>query len=172
MLNKLLAMGVKKPHGQVAPIHPMPPPLPLQMLRAREVVMRRFRPHLNALGLSDQQGRIIRILAETNELELGELSARTCIHAASLSRMIPRMHERGIVRRSRDDSDGRRVIVSITPEGRALFARIARLSEDIYADLAAEIGSVRMRELYRSLDALIELETLDASVDGSSEAEA
>jgi homoprotocatechuate degradation regulator HpaR len=128
----------------------------MQLLRARDAVMVRFRPHLKALGLTDQQGRILRVLAEAERLEMGELAERTCIHPASLSRIIPRLHKRGIVRRWKDRDDARRVAVSITTRGRASFAIILAESERIYADLAAEIGAGRMRALYRCLDILIE----------------
>ena len=142
------------------------------MLRAREAVMRRFRPFLRELGLNDQQGRIVRVLAEADQLEMGELAARTCMHPASLSRIIPRLVEQGIVQRWKDEDDGRRVMVAIAAGGRALFKVLARNSERIYAELAAEIGSVRMRDLYRCLDALIELEPdIDMADDDMDEAQ-
>ena len=43
--------------------------LPMQLMLAREAVMQRFRPHLTANGMTDQQWRIIRAL---NEVEAGE----------------------------------------------------------------------------------------------------
>jgi homoprotocatechuate degradation regulator HpaR len=144
--------------ARVVQMREIPPPLPLQMLRAREAVMRRFRPFLRDLGLNDQQGRIIRVLAEADQLEMRELSALTCIHAASLSRIIPRLVDEGIVQRWKDKDDARRVVVAIAPGGRAIFKVLARNSERVYAELASEIGSVRMRDLYRCLDALIELD--------------
>src|ERR1700733_509023 len=97
MSSKASRGAAKK--ARVAPLREIPPPLPLQMLRAREAVMRRFRPFLRDLGLNDQQGRIIRVLAEADQLEMRELSALTCIHAASLSRIIPRLVDEGIVQR-------------------------------------------------------------------------
>lgn len=127
----------------------------MQLLRARDAVMLRFRPHLKTLGLTDQQGRILRVLAEADRLEMGELAERTCIHPASLSRIIPRLHKKGIVRRWKDSDDARRVAVSITKRGRGIIAIILEESERIYADLAAEIGLGRMRELHRCLDILI-----------------
>ncbi len=133
--------------------------------------MRRFRPFLRDLGLNDQEGRIIRVLAEVDQLEMHELAALTCIHAASLSRMIPRLTERKLVTRWKDGQDARRVIVAIAPGGRAIFKILARNSERVYAELAAEIGSVRMRDLYRCLDALIETgETLGLDDDDRNEA--
>ena len=39
--------------------------LPIMLLRAREAVMKRFRPMLKAHGLSEQQWRVLRVLNET-----------------------------------------------------------------------------------------------------------
>jgi homoprotocatechuate degradation regulator HpaR len=127
----------------------------MQLLRARDAVMQRFRPHLRTQGLTDQQGRILRVLAETEQLEMSDLAVRTSIHPASLSRIIPRLEAKGIVRRSKVDADARRVLVAITKRGRAAVAPVIRASERIYAELAAELGPSRLKELYRALDMLI-----------------
>lgn len=127
----------------------------MQLLRARDAVMQRFRPHLRTQGLTDQQGRILRVLAETEQLEMSDLAVRTSIHPASLSRIIPRLEAKGIVRRSKVDADARRVLVAITKRGRSAVAPVIRASERIYAELAAELGPSRLKELYRSLDMLI-----------------
>jgi homoprotocatechuate degradation regulator HpaR len=127
----------------------------MQLLRARGAVMERFRPHLRKQGLTDQQGRILRVLAEAGRLEMSELAARTCIHPASLSRIVPRLHRKGIVRRAKIDADARRVLVSITARGRTVVEPVIRESERIYAALAAEMGPGRWRELHRCLDVLI-----------------
>ena len=43
--------------------------LPLMMLQAREQVIARFRPALNANGITEQQWRIVRLLLDTGPLE-------------------------------------------------------------------------------------------------------
>ena len=129
----------------------------MQLLRARDAVMQRFRPHLRKQQLTDQQGRILRVLAESERLEMGELAAHTSIHPASLSRIIPRLHRKGIVRRWKDGEDARRVSVSITKRGRAIIEPVIRQSERIYAELAAEMGPARWRELQRCLEVLMRI---------------
>ncbi|MGH7089402.1 MAG: MarR family transcriptional regulator [Stellaceae bacterium] len=127
----------------------------MQLLRARDAVMQRFRPHLRRQGLTDQQGRVLRTLAEVTVLEMGALAAYTCVHPASLSRIIPGLARKALVRRTKAARDGRRVLVSITPRGRTAIAPIIRESTRIYADLAAEMGPAPWRELHRSLEVLI-----------------
>jgi homoprotocatechuate degradation regulator HpaR len=138
------------------PIRTLSRALPMQLLRAREAVMQRFRPHLHELGFTDQQGRIMRTLADVEWIDMLELSRRCCIHPASLSRIIPRLDEKGIVRRRQDPNDARRVTVSLTKKGRSTFALLSFESEVIYADLGAALGVARLQELHRCLDALIE----------------
>ncbi len=130
--------------------------LPMQLMRAREALMQRFRPHLRSHGITDQQWRIIRVLVEIEELEILDLSARCCLHPASLSRILPNLDAAGLIARRAHAQDLRRVIVSITPQGRRLFDTIAPVSEKIYAEIARDIGPERMAQLYRALDEAIE----------------
>ncbi len=154
MTTKIRAKSAKTLH---APAHMLSKALPMQLLRAREAVMQRFRPHLHELGFTDQQGRIIRTLAEVDWIDMLELSRRCCIHPASLSRIVPRLDEKGIVRRRQSPDDARRVTVSLTKKGRSIFAQLSFESEVIYADLGTALGAARLQELHRCLDALIEI---------------
>lgn len=129
--------------------------LPMQLMLAREAVMQRFRPHLNAYGLTDQQWRIIRALNEVTELEIVELGKRCCLHAASLSRILPNMEQGGLLSRRANKDDQRRVIVSLTAKGRRLFETVAPESEAIYAALAREIGAQKLEQIYALLDDVI-----------------
>jgi hypothetical protein len=47
--------------------------LPLLMLQAREQVIGRFRPLLNANGVTEQQWRIVRLLLDTGPLEPNQI---------------------------------------------------------------------------------------------------
>ena len=126
--------------------------LPMQLMRAREAVMRRFRPHLLSRGFSDQQWRIVRALVDGGRLEIGALSAQCQIHPASLSRMLPTLARAGLVTRRTDRADQRRVVISITQRGRALFRSVAPESEAIYAAVERDFGVRRIGELYRLLE--------------------
>jgi homoprotocatechuate degradation regulator HpaR len=129
--------------------------LPMQLMLAREAVMQRFRPHLNARGLTDQQWRIIRALNEADDVEILDLGKRCCLHAASLSRILPKLQAEGLISRRDHRNDQRRVVVTLTAKGRRLFEALAPQSEAIYAALAREIGPARMEQIYRFLDDVI-----------------
>ncbi len=145
--------GETKP-GRNPSIRPFRRSLPMQLMRVRELVMQRFRPNLNAHGLTDQQWRIIRALAEEEALEILEVSSRCCIHPASLSRILPKLEAEGYLSRRTNKADQRRVIVSLTAAGKRFFETISPESETIYEALEQEIGSELLERLYQELDAV------------------
>lgn len=118
--------------------------------------MRRFRPHLRSHGLTDQQWRILRALAEQERVELLELSQRCMIQPPSLSRTVPALTERGLVRREDHPSDRRRALISLTDEGMALFREMSAESARIYRQLSADIGEETLTQVYRMLAGLID----------------
>jgi len=131
--------------------------LPMQLMLAREAVMQRFRPHLNARGLTEQQWRIIRVLNEVDEIEIVELGKNCCLHAASLSRILPKLEEEGLITRRSHRNDQRRVVVSLAAKGRRLFESLAPQSEAIYAALAREIGPAKLEQIYSLLEDMISI---------------
>lgn len=130
--------------------------LPLLLLVARENVIRQFRPVLNAHGVTEQQWRVLRVLAERGPTEPREL-VRVCgISSPSLTGMLSRMDDTGWVARKSIAGDQRRVLVSTTAKSRALVARIAPQVDAIYARIEAQLGTDFKRRLYDCLDRLIE----------------
>ena len=129
--------------------------LPMVLLRARETVMERFRPNLRAHNLTDQQWRILRALFDQGKKDLGELSNMCCILKPSITRIIRSMEERSLLKRSVDNYDQRRTIVSITTIGRDLISVVGPNSEAIYQDIASALGSNELEDLYSKLDTLM-----------------
>mgnify|MGYP001217572797 CR=1 FL=1 len=131
--------------------------LPMLLMYSREVVMRRIRPHLRNHGLTDQQWRVLRALAEEEQLELLVLGQRCLIRPPSLSRIVSALIERGLVRRVVHPEDRRRVLISLTDKGRMLFEEVSHGSALIYEQLSRDIGEETLEEIYRVLINLIEV---------------
>jgi homoprotocatechuate degradation regulator HpaR len=137
--------------------------LPMLLLAAREALTQRFR-HLNqAYGLTEQQWRVIRALAEVESLEIHALSAVCRIHAASLSRILPKLNRAGFIARCSKAADQRCVIVSLTPRGRQLIEDVLPESSRVYEEVARDVGPERLDHIYAVLEELISrLETSKA----------
>lgn len=130
--------------------------LPLALLQARESVLGRFRPVLNAAGVTEQQWRVIRAIATHGPLEPRELVEACCISSPSLAGVLARMDDLGLVRRERHEADQRRVSVSLTPKSRALVARMAPRVEATYRELEARLGKAEVAALFDALDRIVE----------------
>ena len=128
--------------------------LPLLLLQAREHLLGRFRPILNAHGLTEQQWRIVRALLG-GALEPREIGEVCRISSPSLAGVLSRMDDLGLVERRRLDHDQRRVRVSLTPRSRGLARRMAPHIEAAYAAMEAELGTEFIGRLYAALDDLL-----------------
>lgn len=131
--------------------------LPLLLLQAREGVMLRFRPVLNAHGITEQQWRIVRALLEQGPLEPRQIGQVCRLSSPSLAGVLARMDDLGLVRRARMPQDQRRVLVRLTPRSRALARAMAPQIEAAYAAIEAHIGAGFIDGFYRTLDELIAL---------------
>jgi homoprotocatechuate degradation regulator HpaR len=129
--------------------------LPLLLLQAREQVITRFRPILNAHGITEQQWRIVRALIDTGPLEPREIGDLCRISSPSLAGVLSRMEELGYIKRKRLDHDQRRLRVSLTPRSRTLGATMAPQIEATYREIEAVIGTEFSARFYRALDELI-----------------
>src|SRR3954463_14886484 len=100
--------------GERVPMRDFSRSLPMSLLRARESVMRHFRPSLRAHDLTEQQWRIIRALAASGEIEVTELARVAFLLGPSLSRILRDLEARKLIERRVLKADLRRSIVSIT----------------------------------------------------------
>lgn len=130
--------------------------LPMTLLKAREVVMRKFMPSLREHGLSAQQWRVLRALNEATSKDASEIAEQCSILMPSLSRILRNLENRKLIRRKSCPDDQRRSLISITAKGRSLVDRIAPISEERYEDIARRFGKKNLADLYSMLGKLVD----------------
>jgi homoprotocatechuate degradation regulator HpaR len=147
-----------KPANKVAmrrvPMRDFSRSLPMSLLRAREAVMRQFRPSLRDHGLTEQQWRILRALASVDSIEVTELARVAFLLGPSLSRILRDLEARPLIERRTAKADLRRGVVSISAKGVRLIEAVAPTSEAIYAAITARFGARKLAELQDMLHAL------------------
>jgi DNA-binding MarR family transcriptional regulator len=102
------------------------------------------------MGISLAQLFVLQQLAERSADSLNELAERTATHQSSVSVVVRRLVERGLVSRTASANDRRRIEIEVTPAGRELLAgapvtvsmelvaalrRMPRSDRDLLADL-------------------------------------
>ncbi len=149
--------------------------LPMALLRAREAVMRQFRPSLRRHGLTEQQWRILRALAAVEASEVTELARTAFLLGPSLSRILRDLEARRLIERRTAETDLRRGVVSISEKGLKLMEEVAPSSEAIYAAITRRYGVRKLAELHAMLGALEaslgDLDTEEASEAATSDQE-
>ncbi|WP_409189538.1 homoprotocatechuate degradation operon regulator HpaR [Bradyrhizobium sp. RDM4] len=139
------------PAARQVPMRDFSRSLPMSLLRAREAVMRQFRPSLRQHGLTEQQWRILRALASIEAAEVTELARTAFLLGPSLSRILRDLEARNLIERKTAKADQRRSMVSISREGVKLMASVAPSSEAIYAEITRRYGARRLAELQEML---------------------
>jgi homoprotocatechuate degradation regulator HpaR len=142
--------------------------LPMSLLRAREAVMRQFRPSLRRHDLTEQQWRILRALAAIDAIEVTELARTAFLLGPSLSRILRDLDARGLIERKTAKTDLRRGVISISEKGLRLMEVVAPSSEAIYAAITRRYGAKKLAELQDMLGALeASLSSLEVVEDAS-----
>lgn len=125
--------------------------LTIALLQARETAMIPFRPILKRYQLTEQQWRIIRILAEVTTLDFNVLAQRACILPPSLTGILTRLERDGLVTRLRPLNDQRRLVAALTAEGMARYQQASVEIDAEYLQIARRFGADRLRQLQQLL---------------------
>lgn len=144
---------------------PAPSPVAADLTLAAELrvtlgrATRRLKAERGEAGLSDPQFNVLAILVREGPTTPGRLAEHERIAAPAMTRTVGCLADRGLVRKDEHPTDGRQVVVSLTPAGEAevqetrrrrdawLAARLAGLTPDERATL------VRSAEILRRITA-------------------
>lgn len=115
-------------------------------------MVRMHKPFLEPLGLTFPQYLVVLELLNGAPLSVGTLGARLDMDTGTITPLLKRLESAGLVTRTRDPSDERRVMVDLTPRGRALEAEVRGITDKIKS--ACRLTDEDLDELGRTLDAL------------------
>ena len=105
------------------------------------------------LGKRRGQGKILRILTERSGISQREMQEILGIQPGSMSEIAAKLEGKGLVARGRAEADRRKILLSLTEEGRAW---LTRQGEDYVRKRRAELFSALAPEEQRTLGVLLE----------------
>ena len=111
-------------------------------------VTRLYRPMLDALGLTYPQYLAMLVLWEASPRTVGALGEALDLESSTLTPLLKRLEAQGLVARTRDPEDERRVIVALTEAGAALRDQAKAVPEQLFCKLNLqldELGDLRER---------------------------
>jgi MarR family transcriptional regulator, organic hydroperoxide resistance regulator len=120
---------------------------------ASRAMTARYRPLLDAIGLTYPQYLVMMLLWEEDNQTVGQLGARLSLDSGTLSPLLKRLTTAGLVTRHRRVEDERSVAIALTDAGRALRDKADAISEEIICALDLD------RDEFRDLKAKLNLVT-------------
>jgi len=122
-----------------------------------------YKPLLAPLGLTYPQYIAMLVLWEQERLSVGELGERLALDSGTLTPLLKRLEQQGLVERERDPEDERRVLLHLTAAGRALKIEARRVPPNILQATGCDLSEIS--QLTRQLAGL-----RDALTDAAAEA--
>ncbi|WP_432524271.1 MarR family winged helix-turn-helix transcriptional regulator [Kineococcus sp. SYSU DK006] len=98
-----------------------------------------YRPLLEPLGLTYPQYLVVVALHERGEVSVRELVAALDLDYGTVSPLLKRLQQNGVVDRRRSESDERTVLVQLTAAGRDLHARTRHVPDAVRAALGLDV---------------------------------
>jgi DNA-binding MarR family transcriptional regulator len=103
------------------------------------------------LGLSGAQLFVLQTLADAPGLSLNALAGRTHTHQSSVSTVVSRLVERGLVLRAPSADDGRRLELRVSAEGRRLVGRAPDAAQARLINAIEQLAPEKRRALARAM---------------------
>jgi MarR family transcriptional regulator, transcriptional regulator for hemolysin len=94
------------------------------LARRTRAINTRLRPY----GLDYPRWRVLAVLQEHSGASMGQLADLTSVDRTTLTRTLGLMEEARLVAREEREGDRRSLVISLTPKGRRMFARILPLT--------------------------------------------
>ena len=117
-------------------------------------VINLYTPYLKPLGLTYTQYITLLALWEKDGVTVGELCGKLMLDNGTLSPLLKKMQQEGLVERKRSESDERVVLITLTEEGRELQEK----AKDIPVKVAGcvDLPPEKAMMLYSLLSELLE----------------
>jgi len=105
--------------------------LPYLINRVGSALVARFSEDLAGTHLSIATWRVLAVLSNNGGLRQIDLAEMTSTEVSTLSRLITRLVQMGLVSRTRSKANSREVIVQLAPKAQALLAQLIPIAETL-----------------------------------------
>jgi DNA-binding MarR family transcriptional regulator len=107
------------------------------------------------VGLSGAQLFVLQCLGRENPCSVNQLAARTATDQSSVSVVVSRLVEGGLVRRAPSPGDKRSVELRLTPSGRALLKSAPDATQERLIGALQALSASELRTLARTLGKVV-----------------
>ncbi len=117
-------------------------------------------------GLTGPQALVLKEISAKKNISAGEVAKQVSLSQATITDIVKRLEQRGLVTRVRDLQDRRKTMLEITKEGKALIKAAPPLLQEQFTERFAQLQDWEQALLLSSLQrvaCLMDAEELDAA---------
>ena len=119
-------------------------------------VSQSFARKVEAEGVTVAEWVFMRMLFDADSLSPTALAASLGMTMGAITKLADRLIENGLVKRKANRDDKRAQTLALTPKGRALVPRLARLADENDAEFFGALEARDRKELERILKGIVE----------------
>jgi DNA-binding MarR family transcriptional regulator len=134
-----------------------------QLWELDHALSRRSKRMEASTGITGPQRLVLRFIGRFPQISNGDLSALLHLHPSTLTGILDRLEQRGLVRRRQDPRDARRSLHGLTERGRELDANDAETIEGAIRSVFEGLDKGDVVAARRVLDALVRAISTDSS---------
>ena len=116
-------------------------------------------------GITGPQLWALRTIQELGSCSAGELANRLCVHPSTITGVIQRLADKGLIDRQKRPEDRRAVVLTLTPEGRQLLERAPHVAQGQLVAALRKLPGEEVTQLRGTLEQIVtgmELESTSA----------
>lgn len=123
---------------------------------ASRLITKEYQPYLEKIGITYPQYLVLLVLWEEDRMPVNDIAKKLILKTNTLTPLVKRMEEMGLVERVKSTSDERKVLVCLTKKGIDLKEEAAMIPESLAAEIMNdEISVERLIALKQNLTAVI-----------------
>jgi DNA-binding MarR family transcriptional regulator len=99
------------------------------------LITREYQPYLDQLEITYPQYLVLMILWEKDDIPVNDIAKKLILNTNTITPLLKRMEQQGIIKRVRSTEDERKVIVSLTSKGRQLQDKAISIPQQLTQQL-------------------------------------
>lgn len=94
------------------------------------LITREYQPFLDNLGITYPQYLVLMVLWESDSIPVNDIAKKLILNTNTITPLLKRMEQQGLLLRKRSDKDERKVIVHLTEKGKTLREDAVKIPEE------------------------------------------
>jgi DNA-binding MarR family transcriptional regulator len=131
-------------------------PVMRELVRAYQALYNYSALHIRELGLTPSQFDVISTLGNTSGMSMNKLGEKTLITKGTLTGIIDRLEQKGLVRREVPEENRRSFTIVLTPEGEKVFEEVFPVHIAYLKQRFEDLNPQELIEMQSTLKALRE----------------